>query len=118
MIEGKVDLPTVFGKTLKINSILLEGNLNLGDNEIIIDNFSTSIEEDLYEGSVKLNLTDFLAKGVLTKVSRKKIFYNLDLDSENMKFLVNENEFNMRSLNVDNKNNNLDYQTIIEIEKQ
>ena len=95
MIEGKVDLPTVFGKTLKINSILLEGNLNLGDNEIIIDNFSTSIEEDLYEGSAKLHLTDFLAEGVLTKISRKKIFYNLDLDSENMKFLVNENEFNI-----------------------
>ena len=95
MIEGKVDLPTVFGKTLKINSILLEGNLNLGDNEIIIDNFSTSIEEDLYEGSAKLNLIDFLANGVLTKVSRKKIFYNLDLDSKNMKFLVNENEFNI-----------------------
>ena len=93
MIEGKVDLPTVFGKTLKINSILLEGNLNLGDNEIIIDNFSTSIEEDLYEGSAKLHLTDFLAEGVLTKISRKKIFYNLDLDSRNMKFLVNENEF-------------------------
>ena len=95
MIEGKIDLPTVFGKTLKINSIQLEGNLNLDDNEIIIDNFSTSIEEDLYEGSAKLNLTDFLAEGFLTKVSRKKIFYNLDLDSENMKFLVNENEFNI-----------------------
>ena len=95
MIEGKVDLPTVFGKTLKINSIQLEGNLNLDDNEIIIDNFLTSIEEDLYEGSAKLNPTDFLAEGVLTKISRKKIFYNLDLDSENMKFLVNENEFNI-----------------------
>ena len=95
MIEGKIDLPAVFGKTLKINSILLEGNLNLGDNEIIIDNFSTSIEEDLYEGSAKLHLTDFLAEGVLTKISRKKIFYNLDLDSRNMKFLVNENEFNI-----------------------
>ena len=74
MIEGKVDLPTVFGKTLKINSIQLDGNLNLNDKEIIIDNFSTSIEEDLYEGSAKLNLIDFLAKGVLTKISRKKIF--------------------------------------------
>ena len=95
MIEGKVDLPTVFGKTLKINSIQLEGNLNLDDNEIIIDNFLTSIEEDLYEGSAKLNLIDFLAEGFLTKVSRKKVFYNLDLDSENMKFLVNENEFNI-----------------------
>ena len=95
MIEGKIDLPTVFGKTLKINSIQLEGNLNLNDKEIIIDNFSTSIEEDLYEGSAKLNLIDFLANGVLTKVSRKKIFYNLDLDSKNMKFLVNENEFNI-----------------------
>ena len=95
LIEGEIDLPTVFNKTLKINSILLEGNLNLGDNEIIIDNFSTSIEEDLYEGSAKLNLTDFLAEGVLTKISRKKIFYNLDLDSRNMKFLVNENEFNI-----------------------
>ena len=95
LIEGEIDLPTVFNKTLKINSILLEGNLNLGDNEIIIDNFSTSIEEDLYEGSAKLNLIDFLAEGFLTKVSRKKIFYNLDLDSENMKFLVNENEFNI-----------------------
>ena len=95
LIEGEIDLPTVFNKTLKINSILLEGNLNLGDNEIIIDNFSTSIEEDLYEGSAKLNLIDFLANGVLTKVSRKKIFYNLDLDSKNMKFLVNENEFNI-----------------------
>ena len=30
---------------------------------------------------------------------------------------LNENEFNIRSLKVDNKNNNLDYQTIIEIEK-
>ena len=95
MIEGKVDLPTVFGKTLKINSIQLEGNLNLDDNEIIIDNFLTSIEEDLYEGSAKLNLIDFLAEGFLTKVSRKKVFYNLDLVSENMKFLVNENEFNI-----------------------
>ena len=95
LIEGEIDLPTVFNKTLKINSILLEGNLNLGDNEIIIDNFSTSIEEDLYEGSAKLDTTNFLAEGFLTKISRKKIFYNLDLDSENMKFLVNENEFNI-----------------------
>jgi SAM-dependent methyltransferase len=31
---------------------------------------------------------------------------------------LNENEFNIRSLKVDNKNDNLDYQTIIEIEKQ
>ena len=31
---------------------------------------------------------------------------------------LNENEFDIRSLKVDNKNNNLDYQTIIEIEKQ
>ena len=95
MIEGKIDLPAVFSKTLKINFIQLEGNLNLNDKEIIIDNFLTSIEEDLYEGSAKLNLIDFLAEGFLTKVSRKKVFYNLDLDSENMKFLVNENEFNI-----------------------
>ena len=95
LIEGEIDLPTVFNKTLKINSILLEGNLNLGDNEIIIDNFSTSIEEDLYEGSAKLDTTNFLAEGFFTKISRKKIFYNLDLDSENMKFLLNENEFNI-----------------------
>ena len=27
---------------------------------------------------------------------------------------LNENEFNIRSLKVDNKNDNLDYQTIIE----
>jgi len=95
LIEGKIYLPEVFGKILKINFIQLEGNLNLNDKEIIIDNFLTSIEEDLYEGSAKLHPTDFLAEGVLTKISRKKIFYNLDLDSENMKFLVNENEFNI-----------------------
>ena len=30
---------------------------------------------------------------------------------------LNENEFDIRSLKVDNKNENTDYQTVIEIEK-
>ena len=97
MVEGIIDLPAIFREPLKVNFIQLEGNLDPNDKEIIIDNFSTSINKDLYEGSVKLNLKEFSADGILTKISRKKIFHDLDLDldSKNMKFLVNKNEFNI-----------------------
>ena len=95
MFEGKIDLPLVFSKPLIINSIDLEGNLDLSDKEIIIDKFSTSIKEDFYQGTVNLNLEESSADGVLTKLSRNKIFYNLDLNSENMKFSVDKNGFNI-----------------------
>ena len=95
MFEGKIDLPLVFSKPLIINSIDLEGNLDLSDKEIIIDKFSTSIKEDFYQGTANLNLEETSADGVLTKLSRKKIFYNLDLNSENMKFSVDKNGFNI-----------------------
>ena len=95
MFEGKIFLPSVFSKPLTINSIDLEGNLNLSDKEIIIDKFSTSLKEDFYEGKVNLNLEEFSADGFLTKLLRKKIFYNLDLNSENMKFSVDKNGFSI-----------------------
>ena len=95
MFEGKIDLPSVFSKPLIINSIDLEGNLDLSDKEIIIDKFSTSIKEDFYQGTANLNLEESSADGVLTKLLRKKIFYNLDLNSENMKFSVDKNSFSI-----------------------
>ena len=52
MFEGEIDLPSVFKKSLKVNSIQLEGNLETNVKNLIIDNFSISIEEDLYEGSL------------------------------------------------------------------
>ena len=76
MFEGKIVLPSVFSKPLTINSIDLEGNLNLSDKEIIIDKFYTSIKEDFYQGTANLNLEESSANGVLTKLLRKKIFYN------------------------------------------
>ena len=95
MFEGKIELPSVFSKPLVINSIDLEGNLDLSNKEIIIDKFSTSIKEDFYQGTANLNLEESLADGVLTKLLRKKIFYNLDLNSENMKFSVDKNGFSI-----------------------
>ena len=95
MLEGIIDLPYVFLNPLIVNSINLEGNLNSKDKEIIIDHFSTSIKNDSYEGSLKLNLNEFQADGFLTHLSRKKIFQNLDLNSDNIKFLITKNEFNI-----------------------
>ena len=95
MFEGKIESSAVFSEPLIINSIDLEGNLDLGDKEIIIDKFSTSIKEDFYQGTANLNLKDFKADGVLTKLLRKKIFYNLDLNSENMKFSLDKNSFSI-----------------------
>ena len=95
MFEGEIDLPSVFKKSLKVNSIQLEGNLETNVKNLIIDNFSISIEEDFYEGSLQLNLTESQANGTLTKLARKKIFQGLDLDSKNTKFQVNQDEFNI-----------------------
>jgi len=95
VFEGKIELPTVFSKPLIINFIDLEGNLDLSDKEIIIDKFSTSIKEDFYQGTANLNLEESSADGVLTKLLRKKIFYNLDLNSENIKFSVDKNGFSV-----------------------
>jgi len=95
MLEGIIDLPYVFADRLIINSINLEGNFNPKDKEIFIDHFSTRMEKDLYEGSLKLNLNEFQADGFLTHLSRKKIFQNLDLNSDNIKFLITKNEFNI-----------------------
>ena len=95
MFEGKIESSSVFSEPLIINSIDLEGNLDLSDKEIIIDKFSTSIKEDFYQGTANLNLKDFKADGVLTKLLRKKIFYNLDLNSENMKFSLDKNSFSI-----------------------
>ena len=97
MLEGIIDLPYVFSDPLIINSINLEGNLNLKDKEILIDHFSTSMEKDLYEGSLKLNLNEFQADGFLTHLSRKKVFQNLDLNSDNIKFLINSLIFLLKS---------------------
>ena len=96
MLEGKIDLPSVFKNPLIVNSINLEGNLNPNNDKVLIDNFSTSIEEDFYEGSLKMNLEEFQAEGLLTKLSRKDIFQNLDLNSDNnLKFLITKNKFNI-----------------------
>ena len=95
MFEGEIDLPSVFKKSLKVNFIQLGGNLEKNVKNLIIDNFSISIEEDLYEGSLQFNLTESQANGTLTKLARKKIFQGLDLDSKNMKFQVNQDEFNI-----------------------
>jgi len=95
MIDGIIDLPEAFKKPLKVNSIKLEGELKPNEKELIIDNFSTNINKDLYEGSVKLNLKEYLANGNLTKLSRKKVFQNLDLESTNMNFILNKDGFNV-----------------------
>ncbi len=96
MQDGMIDLPNVFSKKLKIEFIKLNGDLNPSNEEIKIDTFSTSINGDFYEGFANLNMTNFEADGELTKLSRKKIFYDLDLDSKNMKFSVNKKEFNIK----------------------
>jgi len=95
MIDGIIDLPEAFKKPLKVNSIKLEGELKPNEKELIIDNFSTNINKDLYEGSVKLNFKEHLADGNLTKLSRKKVFQNLDLESTNMNFILNKDGFNV-----------------------
>ena len=95
MIDGIIDLPEAFKKPLKVNFIKLEGELKPNEKELIIDNFSTNINKDLYEGSVKLNLKEYLANGNLTKLSRKKVFQNLDLESTNMNFTLNKDGFNV-----------------------
>ena len=95
MVDGKINLPSIFNKPLKVNSILLQGNLEQNDKNIIIDNFSTNIKDDIYEGSAQLNVTEFEANGILTKISRKKVFQNLNLDSKSMKFKLNQNGFNI-----------------------
>ncbi len=94
MIDGIISLPEAFKKPLKVNFIKLEGELNPNEKELIIDNFSTNINEDLYEGSARLNLKEYLADGNLTKLSRKKVFQNLDLESTNINFTINKDEFN------------------------
>ena len=47
MVDGKINLPSIFNKPLKVNSILLEGNLEQNNKNIIIDNFSTNINDDI-----------------------------------------------------------------------
>ena len=95
LIKGSITMPSVFKKPLEVNSIILEGNLDTTKEEIKIDNFSTSINNDFYQGFAKLNLSDSKAEGVLTNLSRKKIFHNLDLDSNRLDFEVNKEEFNI-----------------------
>ena len=48
MLEGKIDLPSVFLNPLIINSIDLEGNLNSKDEEIIIDQFFNKHKRMIY----------------------------------------------------------------------
>ena len=94
-LNGQIDMPDVFKNPLKISLIELKGDLNPNQKEIIIDNFKTIINEDFYEGSAKLDLSQSQAEGVLNKLYRNKIFYNLDLSAKNMKFIVNKNNFNV-----------------------
>ena len=63
MIDGVIDLPNVFKKPLNVNNILLEGNLNPNDKEIYLENFSSSINKDFYQGSAKLDLKNFEVSG-------------------------------------------------------
>tara|TARA_B100000427_G_C15517526_1_gene598835 strand:+ start:1267 stop:3258 length:1992 start_codon:yes stop_codon:yes gene_type:complete len=93
MIDGVIDLPNVFKKPLNVNNILLEGNLNPNDKEIYLENFSSSINKDFYQGSAKLDLKNFEVSGNLNKLERKNIFYGLDLNSNKMNFNINKNDF-------------------------
>ena len=92
MLEGKINFPTVFVEPLKINYINLDGYINANQKEINLSNFSVSIKEDFYEGTVKIDTNNIIATGNLTKLNRKKVFYGLDLSSEDLDFKANKNQ--------------------------
>ena len=92
--NGEINLPEVFSKKLLVNSIQLKGNL-IDDKKININSLSASINKDFYKGSAEIDLINLSAQGKLTKLERKKIFQGFDLKSEDMKFFVNKEEFNI-----------------------
>ena len=93
--QGVITMPNVFSKPLKIKRIYLEGKLYPENNEIELSHFLSDINEDHYEGSAKINLEDLNAVGNLTDLTRKNIFYNMDLASNNIDFKMNSFGFDV-----------------------
>ena len=93
--NGFIEYPTVFRNPLKIDKIFLEGNLYPENNQITLSKFSTTINEDYYEGNVIINLEDLETIGNLTQLKRKNIFYNMNLESEGLKFNLDPSGFDI-----------------------
>lgn len=93
--QGIISMPNVFSEPLKIERIYLEGKLYPENDEIELSHFLTDIKEDHYEGSAKINLEDLNAVGNLTDLTRKNIFYNMDLVSNNLDFSANSFGFDI-----------------------
>ena len=93
--NGFIEYPTVFRNPLKIDKIFLEGNLYPENNQITLSKFSTTINEDYYEGNAIINLEDLETIGNLTQLKRKNIFYNMNLESEGLKFNLDPSGFDI-----------------------
>ena len=93
--NGIIDYKTVFRKPLQVDNIYLEGKLYPDNNQITLSNFSTNIGDDYYEGSAMINLDEFQTIGNLQKLIRKNIFYNMDLESETLEFVLDSSGFNI-----------------------
>ena len=93
--SGSINLPNVFSKPLSINKILLEGDLYPKNNQIYLSKFSTSINNDFYQGSATIYLDEMTAKGKLNQLNRENIFYNMNLVSNEMIFDVDKSGFNI-----------------------
>ena len=93
--NGIIDYKTAFRKPLQVDKIYLEGKLFPDNNQITLSNFSTNIGDDYYEGSAMINLDEFQTIGNLQKLIRKNIFYNMDLESETLEFVLDSSGFNI-----------------------
>ena len=93
--NGIVDYTTVFRKPLQVDKIYLEGKLYPDNNQITLSKFSTNMGDDYYEGSAMINLDEFQTIGNLQKLIRKNIFYNMDLESETLEFVLNSSGFDI-----------------------
>ena len=93
--NGIIDYKTVFRKPLQVDKIYLEGKLYPDNNQITLSNFSTNIGDDYYEGSAMINLDEFQTIGNLQKLIRKNIFYNMDLESETLEFVLDSSGFDI-----------------------
>ena len=93
--NGIVDYTTVFRKPLQVDKIYLEGKLYPDNNQITLSKFSTNMGDDYYEGSAMINLDEFQTIGNLQKLIRKNIFYNMDLESETLEFVLDSSGFDI-----------------------
>jgi len=93
--SGSINIPNVFSKTLSIKKILLEGNLYPRNDQIYLSKFSTSINDDFYQGSATIYLEEMTVKGVLNQLNRENVFYNMNLVSNEMMFDVDKSGFNI-----------------------